>query len=93
MDGKIYAIFNVHVERYLSIADKWQVIKSYNMQRYRMGIAVFNDCLLAIGGSDGNISGTYKKDVEVYNRKFKSWEKEDEYALFTERYIPVTVVL
>ncbi|CAF1142072.1 unnamed protein product [Didymodactylos carnosus] len=59
------------VERYNPFQNKWEICKSMNLPRNRLGVGVIDNSLYALGGSSGQ---TFHNSVERYSLKTDSWE-------------------
>ena len=58
------------VERYDPLRDEWRPVKSLSVPRNRLGVAVCEGCIYAIGGGNGN---SCHVSVECYNPKQDEW--------------------
>lgn len=58
------------VERYDPGTDCWTLIASLSIGRDAIGVALLGDCLIAVGGYDGN---QYLKNVEQYDPETNEW--------------------
>lgn len=60
------------VEVFDPIANRWEKCQPMTTARSRVGVAVVNGLLYAIGGYDGQLR---LSTVEVYNPEMDSWSK------------------
>ena len=58
------------VERYDPLRDEWKPVKSLSVPRNRLGVAVCEGCIYAIGGGNGN---SCHVSVERYDPKQDEW--------------------
>ncbi|XP_033725796.1 kelch-like protein 18 [Pecten maximus] len=59
------------VENYDPIVNRWAVAEAMSTIRSRVGVAILNGCLYAIGGYDGS---ERLSTVEVFHRDSKTWK-------------------
>ncbi|XP_073227282.1 kelch-like ECH-associated protein 1 [Porites lutea] len=58
------------VERYDPLRDEWRTVKSLSVPRNRLGVAICEGCIYAIGGGNGN---SCHVSVERYDPKQDEW--------------------
>ena len=58
------------VERYDPLRDEWRPVKSLSVPRNRLGVAVCEGCIYAVGGGNGN---SCHVSVERYDPKQDEW--------------------
>ena len=58
------------VDRYDPLRDEWKPMAPLSVPRNRLGVAVVDDCIYAIGGGNGNTCHT---SVEKYDAKQDEW--------------------
>ncbi|XP_068002525.1 kelch-like protein 18 isoform X2 [Melanerpes formicivorus] len=96
MAGLIYAVGGLNsagdslnvVEAFDPIANRWEKCQPMGTARSRVGVAVLNGLLYAIGGYDGQLR---LSTVEVYNPETDSWSKVE--SMNSKRSAMGTVVL
>ncbi|NWX72532.1 KLH18 protein, partial [Alca torda] len=94
--GLIYAVGGLNsagdslnvVEVFDPIANRWEKCQPMTTARSRVGVAVVNGLLYAIGGYDGQLR---LSTVEVYNPEMDSWSKVE--SMNSKRSAMGTVVL
>ncbi|NXP11857.1 KLH18 protein, partial [Thinocorus orbignyianus] len=94
--GLIYAVGGLNsagdslnvVEVFDPIANRWEKCQPMTTARSRVGVAVVNGLLYAIGGYDGQLR---LSTVEVYNPELDSWSKVE--SMNSKRSAMGTVVL
>ncbi|XP_009995102.1 PREDICTED: kelch-like protein 18, partial [Chaetura pelagica] len=94
--GLIYAVGGLNsagdslnvVEVFDPIANRWEKCQPMGTARSRVGVAVLNGLLYAIGGYDGQLR---LSTVEVYNPELDSWSKVE--SMNSKRSAMGTVVL
>ncbi|KFV74017.1 Kelch-like 18, partial [Dryobates pubescens] len=96
MAGLIYAVGGLNsagdslnvVEAFDPVANRWEKCQPMGTARSRVGVAVLNGLLYAIGGYDGQLR---LSTVEVYNPETDSWSKVE--SMNSKRSAMGTVVL
>ena len=59
-----------NIDRYDPLRDEWKPMAPLSVPRNRLGVAVVDDCIYAIGGGNGNTCHT---SVEKYDVKQDEW--------------------
>ena len=58
------------VDRYDPLRDEWKPMAPLSVARNRLGVAVIDDCIYAVGGGNGN---TFHTSMEKYDPKQDEW--------------------